>query len=163
MKVLPLYKYQTDTPMGATEARLLLTFTLHDHQAEASSFAIGEIEPELEKLIEGNAPFPTKIFISHLSNRSPETKMSVGALAFLAFVHLRNPGNAVMWAYTVHRIAETTDFKETVDLTVLTQFFPSGFPTESTMEIAWDDQKGGDAIGGNLLDISETWYEKGTT
>lgn len=50
-----------------------------------------------------------------------------------------NPGKAVMWAFTLHYIRVVEKAK--VDMSVLAEWFPMGFPTDQSMHEAWDAQK----------------------
>jgi hypothetical protein len=66
---------------------------------------------------------------------------------------ITSPGIAVLWAYTIFRLAQKHGDKLSWDDFIYA--FPNGFPTERSMQQAWEDQKG--EGGFNLLDQAETW------
>ena len=63
------------------------------------------------------------------------------------------PGNAVLWAYTYHRMSCKLDRVPTVGDWV--QEFPLGVPTQEEICRVWDAQKG--SKGENMLDQSPAW------
>lgn len=83
------------------------------------------------------ATVPTKIFTSLIS---------------------RSAGDAIMWAFTLNYMW-VADQKQ-VDLSVLSHWFPFGFPTEEDRRTAWQAQKVPNAGVGksdNLVDYAESW------
>lgn len=93
---------------------------------------------------------------------------SFGALMFLSYLSNGNPGNAVMWAYTLKELYRI--YKQTVGLDLLsrTKTFGYGMPNSKGLQTTWDLQKGymltkevkqkldGQAVD-NLLDLMFPW------
>jgi len=88
-----------------------------------------------------------------------DAKITVAVGIFLAWLAEGNPGNAVMWAYTMTRLYQKLG--RTITTADLAGAFPMGFPTEAGRLAIWDGQKG-DGPFGNLLDLRETWQPEPT-
>lgn len=67
----------------------------------------------------------------------------------------RSPGEAVMWAFTLNKIACETG--KPVDLAALVQRFPHGLPSEKAYSDTWDAQKEPGAPLGNAIDRMDEW------
>jgi hypothetical protein len=67
------------------------------------------------------------------------------------------PGDFVLWAYTVKRLADRLDSKQ-ITATDLCYAFASGIPTKEGRSKIWAQQKVKGKHGGiNLLDCREIW------
>ena len=76
-------------------------------------------------------------------------KITRGLALLLVVMSKGNPGNLVMWAYTMHCIAKGKD--QILTISDFAEFFPIGVPSEEGLSATWDAQK--DPIkGGNLID-----------
>ena len=78
----------------------------------------------------------------------------------IAFVSIAlcngNPGKCVMWAYTFHKIYKKENRE--IGISLLTKYFPYGFPKENEYERLWDAQKMTTGeFTGNALDMNQTW------
>jgi hypothetical protein len=83
------------------------------------------------------------------------TEVSVPLTLFLLSM-CKTPGDAVMWAYTVHAIAVTHGLDK-VSTNELAEAFPMGFPTEESIEQAWGSQKKEGEPAGNMVDNWDNW------
>lgn len=70
---------------------------------------------------------------------NPMPQVTVGA-TIVAAMQCKNPGTAVMWAFTLNRMFQVD--KKPVDMKVLANAFPVGFPTDEGLEEIWVAQKG---------------------
>jgi hypothetical protein len=70
----------------------------------------------------------------------------------------KSPGDAVMWAYTL--TVMYVNHGRQVDLGMLAEEFPMGFPTEKAASEIWDSQKQEGAPLGNGYDQMDQWPRK---
>lgn len=63
---------------------------------------------------------------------------------------MNSPAKAVMWAYTLYALWE--HHQKPVDLTILSNNFPNGFPTEEQYNESWNRQKRPTDTVDNALD-----------
>jgi len=134
-------------PMTEEESRMFMSITMMDMQG---------IPPEAEKLTK-EAPI-CLIIDSRLEMAGVRTTVAV--LLWMDIVCDGNPGNAVMWAYTLCHIAEKRGHN-TVTWDDLIMSFPNGFPVERTLRQCWEAQKqrpdSKKGIPDNKMDMRASW------
>lgn len=115
----------------------------------------GEI-PVFDEAIAQSLGFAAQVMERRLTVMSPKTHISLGVAVMLSYLCKGNPGRAVLWAYTMHRLSAKHDWKM-ITMTELAHAFPIGFPTDKAFMELWDSQKSNVADSDNLLDVAETW------
>ena len=88
---------------------------------------------------------------------APATQVTLGVLIYLGSIS-PTPGQAVQWAYTLHRLSQKVGL---VTMAALADAFPVGFPTAKTVENMWAAQKG-IRIGvecDNYIDQQKAWVK----
>lgn len=101
--------------------------------------------------------FAGQVLERRLAVMSPETRISFGVAVVLTYHCKGNPGRAVLWAYTMHRMALDYGTDAMITMAELTNAFPMGFPTDRAFMELWDGQKSHTEESDNLLDVKETW------
>jgi len=149
-----------NTPMTEENTKIMLSIMMD--KTGKSEEIITEDNPEIKDI--GGM----RIFIDRL-NKMANLKITMGAAIFIG-LHIDNPGNAVIYAYYIHRKfngGTTVTFK---DLTSL-EFFGWGMLSDQQMNDIWDAQKinskkeeekarkelGLVGVHDNLLDYIKTW------
>ena len=108
-------------------------------------------EPEREMPKEVIESFPYKVIAKRLDAAGVEVHTHV--IAFIAMTLANNPGQCVMYAHSLFQLYRQNGF---VDVKVLCEAYPMGFPTEAAMNESWESQKGNHPAG-NWLDTAEAW------
>lgn len=92
------------------------------------------------------------------------TKVSAATALFVTHYSQGSPGNAVLWAWTLHQMWLKQN--RIVNLQDLAESFPFGFPTEEAIGEIWDAQKvhlhnvpRDSVLMDNMLDAPFTWKE----
>jgi hypothetical protein len=96
-----------------------------------------------------------QIFHARLATCSPGTHVSALLAAWLCHLSKGSPGNAIMWAYAMHRMAINFPEGSLLNMSRWTQAFPMGVPSEDGYSRVWGAQKG--AKGHNRLDDPLVW------
>ena len=112
----------------------------------------------VEELMRQAAPSIITSRISH-AGVPWEKVVNLPALLFLSTMDtMRSPGQCVMWAYTL--LYMYAKYGRQVNIDLLSNVFPNGFPTLESYDEMWDKQKGHnmkiDKLD-NYLDTSECW------
>lgn len=113
--------------------------------------------PFLDEALAKSMGFSAQVLERRLAVMSPETRISAGVGAVLAYHCRGNPGRAVLWAFTLHRMAIDCGGDILITMTELAETFPMGFPTDKAFAELWDGQKSSAAQSDNLLDVKEIW------
>ena len=125
-------------------------------QSQTSIFIKLYMTEELHRdygIVEEDLPAAYRIMEKRIGQH-PTARVTTGCKLCCASL-CNSPAKAVMWAYTLCRIAEETELPVTI--TELAHRFPHGFPTEEAYRTTWDAQKNPGAPLGNLLDCPTTW------
>jgi hypothetical protein len=135
-------------PMTKEQTEVYLMLALPEMRNQAKEPAI-DVDAD-------QTPFVLKIIESRLRWAGIADKVSFGAKVFVAGLCDR-PAKAVMWCYTFAHMLQLG--AEKVNMKVLTNHFPMGFPTEEVQEACWDAQKGHvhGVKADNLMDKEEWW------
>lgn len=80
-------------------------------------------------------------------------KVTKGVALLVAQLSEGNPGNIVMWTYTLHSMMKD-GIKHMITMNDFVNVFPHGVPTEAGYHEIWDAQKNG---GANMLDDKSNW------
>jgi hypothetical protein len=142
-------------PMTEGESKMLITLTLSGQSV--AEFKEPKTADQLEEFFsahESKMPFLLAVLVGRLKlskgKFSPDVVLLTAGLS-------STPGEAVMWAYTLHLLAQ----QQNIGINELVMGpFGDGFPTDKGIERIWDAQKNKDAPLGNLLDSIDTWKEK---
>ena len=95
--------------------------------------------------------FSGKVLFQRLKVCS-EAKIEKGLAVLIVVMANGNPGNLVMWAYTMHKMNKGS----LITINDFAEKFPFGVPSEEGFSEVWDSQK--DTVnGGNLIDVSANW------
>ncbi len=99
--------------------------------------------------------FASQVFFGRLEFSHTPVSMAVGA--FLSYLSKGSPGNAVMWAYAMNRLYK--EKRQTINMSLLADAFPWGFPSEDEQIRLWRAQKGEmhNSECDNMVDQAETW------
>ncbi len=137
--------------MNESESKFLLTASL----AGASP---PKTAPDLDAMLDDNTTFILKVLVKRLTLASDANVLEYDAntVIWCAYLANDNPGNAVMWAYSLIR--------KTRELGVITisrwcDLSPAGVPTREALRDVWDSQKGyvhGMKVD-NILDTVEAY------
>ena len=84
-------------------------------------------------------------------------KPDVATMLMLSVLCKGNPGNAVLWAYTMCHIAEKNG-NAAVTFDDFVQAFPMGYPNARVMLACWDGQKR--STGRSSVAIASAFREK---
>lgn len=105
---------------------------------------ISGVNPEIDE----DAPPITQIMYKRIPE-SVRSQYDTGLIFLCSVLADGNPGNAVMWAYTLvkNQIKTVEQFAHS---------FPWGVPTRKAYDEVWDAQK---SSSGNLMDLPGTWNE----
>lgn len=106
-------------------------------------------EKEFTQEVANELGFTGKILYSRL-NANSDVKIDLGVAFFVLQLAGGNPGNIVMWAYTLHR-------GNLLTLAQFINYFSSGVPSEKGYEETWDAQKVRTGYGDNGLDNPDNW------
>jgi hypothetical protein len=150
------------TPMSRSETDLFLKLTMGEMSKGSGPPEKGSPEDKLrDELLKETI---TKIITSRITGSTGlpwEEVVSFSALAFIGCLDvIENPAQCVLWAYTLvyMRAAEG----EVIDMNLLAQWFPVGFPPADYYRDVWDKQKGymlQVENCDNFLDRGEWWQE----
>jgi len=116
-------------------------------------YMIEELHKDID-MKENEIPFTYKVMEARIGQH-PTAKITTCCKLAVASI-CDTPAKAVMWAYTLCRIAEYEELP-VVTLTKLANHFPHGFPTEESYKKVWDAQKNPESPLGNLLDTPIVW------
>lgn len=116
-----------------------------------------------------DSAFPVAVLTKRLEGCLPGHNIHPDAIRWIGAC-CQSPADAVMQA-AVFAYLETDEFKQTcfndggpTDLTTLTHnVYPMGVPNRDFLSQMWDSQKGGEQMGGNLLDTTEWWVADAPT
>jgi hypothetical protein len=122
---------------------------------ESQIFIGAMMNPTLEATFD--ADFADELqFSGKVLHRRLETcstvKITKGLALLIVVMANGNPGNLVMWAYTLHKMNKG----EVLNINDFANTFPFGVPSEEGFSAVWDSQK--DSVnGGNLIDDVKNW------
>lgn len=139
-------------PMSRELSETFIKCTL----AEAAfSHANGGKVDLLKKEMADQMGFPGKLLWSRLISygEGKPVEVSVG-VTIVVISQCQTPGLVVLWAFTLNRLGKMTG--KPVDIQVLSNTFPMGFPDEKGEDEIWDAQKGvnwGENASENMLDF----------
>lgn len=118
--------------------------TEHMDEATSKTFIslnlaeIAGFDPKMEEEISDKS-FCYKVLTKRLEAVESANEVSFPVKTLCGAVLSNTPGLAVMWAYTLHYIRVAEGKK--VNMEVLTNWFPNGYPTKRAIEEAWSAQK----------------------
>ena len=148
-------------PMSISETELFLKLTMGEMSKGKGKPQPGSPEANLrEGLL--REPIP-KIISSRITwaGLPWDEVVSFSVLAFISCLDvMENPGQCVLWAYTLLYMRASEG--EVIDMNLLSQWFPNGFPSEERYSEAWDQQKGYELKidnCDNFLDRKEWWND----
>lgn len=96
--------------------------------------------------------FSGQVLFKRLESYS-STKLTLGLAVMIVIMSKGNPGQLVMWAYTMHCIDPHEDRPLTIN--DFAEKFPHGVPSDIGFAQIWDDQKGDK--NENLIDQIAYW------
>lgn len=146
-KVKDLRDAEANEPMSEDLSKLFVTATLNELNGDDRMFTSEAAS---------TAGFIAQIIHRRLEVMSPGTKISLGTGLIAAFNSFNNPGRAVLWAYTLHRMFKDSD-RTAIMIQDVANAFPMGFPDEYSFLMLWDSQKTTHDASDNLLDLPSTW------
>lgn len=136
-------------PMTDSESRLFLTLMFQqDVVGTPEELRAGLVE----KFGKDAEIFQLSVMLQRLEYARPIQSYSLHSILFVCDISDR-VGVVVQWAYTLFE--ETRKAGQVVDMKLLADLFPNGFPTSSGYEEVWDEQKIG---GANWLDLPEAFH-----
>jgi hypothetical protein len=139
-----LFEAAPREPMDDDTGKLFISATFQE-LAGPSSENLKDLEQECRK------DFGYNVFLDRAE--SLDLKITTYAGIFIASL-CQSPGEAVMWAHGLRAQQIKKNLPE-IDMGVLSEIFPFGFPTREGLNSVWDNQKGhflGVPVD-NLLDV----------
>lgn len=118
-----------------------------------NAYMAPRFQTEFDESFSEELGFLGKVLKSRLSSCST-AKITNGLALLLVFMSNGNPGNIVMWAYTMHVIAKQNE-GQMVTIEDFSNEFPMGVPSEEGLSSVWEAQK--DSKGRNLIDKKTNW------
>jgi hypothetical protein len=101
----------------------------------------------------GAKDFCYQVLDQRLKVVGSDTKVSPAVKVICSLLSEGSPGEAVMWAYSLHYLLVAENLSK-ITLTDLSNYFPMGFPTKEARHTVWDAQKGYKMIEDGRLDSS---------
>lgn len=145
MKIKPL--------IGAASRQM----TMEESKIFLTAMMSPVLKSEFDKAFSVELGFTGQILESRLSACS-NVKITKGLALLLVFLSNGNPGNVVMWAYTMHVIAKQKVGCLPITISDFSEFFPMGVPSEEGLCTTWDAQKDPNN-GSNLIDDKANWTD----
>ena len=145
-------------PMSKKESEMFIRLSLVERQRKKYGDAFtAEMMQELER------DFSFRVLKQRLgwAGFARDTVVTPEAVLLLLTQDcIENPAQLVLWAYTLLYIHASE--KEVVDINLLAQWFPYGFPTPERYHEIWDKQKGHELKVencDNFIDRPDWWRE----
>lgn len=148
--------------MSRSETDLFLKLTMGEMSRGSGPPEAGSPEASLRDGL--MQEMSTQIIVKRIEGSTGlqwEEVVSFSALAFICCLEvIENPAQCVLWAYTLVYMRASEG--EVVDMNLLAQWFPVGFPPADYYREMWDKQKGHELKVencDNFLDRGEWWHE----
>lgn len=109
-----------------------------------------ELDTQFDEQFANKLGFSGKLLYSRLSEFS-KAKITRGLALFVVVLSNGNPGNLVMWTYTIHKMYKG----KVVTIHDFVDQFPFGVPSEEGLSAVWDAQKS--PTGANMIDNIANW------
>lgn len=127
-------------PMNRDESTIMIKAMLSD-----------DLQKPFDASFAAELGFPGQVLFRRMEVCT-KAKIDKGLALMIVIMANGNPGNLVMWAYTMHKMNKGT----LININDFAENFPLGVPSEEGFCEVWDSQK--DPVnGGNLIDDAANW------
>jgi hypothetical protein len=135
-------------PMNEEDTKIFLHTTLAEQQDIRGQ---GDVLEQLHIMLLVKS---TNYAIMNARLESVGAKVGRAPMLFAAAL-CDDPGNAVMWAFTLNKMAIKAS--KPVDMDTFANYFPMGIPTDDGYHEVWESQKEVDSPLGNAIDRMDDW------